>query len=112
MKLIHLDQVPITQVSHNAKIARKRYLGNDEIQNITNFSMAIFPPGEIANEHSHPDMVEVFYVLSGQATMTVDGVCHKLSKGSCIKIDCNEQHELKNVGDHDLEVLYFGTLVQ
>ena len=110
MKLTSLSETPETDVSHNAAIKRKRMIEFGEVAHLTNFSKATFPPGEIAWAHSHDDMVEVFFVLSGEATMVVNDEPYALTQGSCIKIDCGESHELQNTGSTPLEVLYFGVI--
>lgn len=60
--------------------------------------------------HSHIDMTEVFYIESGCGEIEVDERCIALPQGSCITIEPGERHELRNVGDGDMAVVYFGIL--
>ena len=108
MKICSLANIEETTVSHNPKIKKQVLISNGQINTITNFSRAVFPPGEIANTHSHSDMTEVFYIESGQGIISVNDEEFKISPGVCITIEPNEAHELKNTGLSDLTILYFG----
>lgn len=108
MKLTKLENIDYTEVSHNASIKKKVLVKNGLIPHLTNFSIATFPPGEVANEHSHEDMTEVFFIQSGLAEMYIEGEVIELTEGSCITVEPNEKHELRNVGLNDLVVMYFG----
>lgn len=108
MKINSLESTPQTSVSHNPAIKKKLLIAKGEIEHVTNFSQATFPPGEIANIHSHPDMTEVFFVQSGTGTITVNGDRINLEQGVCITIEPNDSHELNNTGSIELVVLYFG----
>lgn len=99
-------------VSHNAKIRKHVLIGNDEVANVTNFSEAVFPPGEVAGAHCHSDMVEVFYIKSGKGVIVVDGKSIDLEEGMCVTVEVNETHELKNTGVANLTVMYFGIIVR
>ena len=112
MKLTTLTQTPITTVSHNARIQKQALITYGELPPLTNFSQATFPPGEIAHAHQHSDMLEVFFIQSGHAAMTVDGIEYDLPAGSCISIEPGETHELRNASTCDeLLVTYFGIQV-
>ena len=103
----HADQV---EVSHNPSIKKNVLVANGEIDHISNFSRAVFPPNEVAYSHSHGDMTEVFYIESGWGLITVNENSYPLSKGMCVTVEPTETHELKNVGSTDLVVLYFGVV--
>lgn len=109
MKLTTLAQTPITKVSHNARITKQALINYGEFPPLTNFSQACFPPGEIAFAHHHTDMLEVFFIQSGNAAITVDGVDYALPAGSCISIEPGETHELRNASlTEAMVVTYFG----
>ncbi|MGB3917997.1 cupin domain-containing protein [Thiothrix litoralis] len=112
MKLTTLTQTPITTVSHNARIQKQALITYGEFPPLTNFSQATFPPGEIAHAHQHSDMLEVFFIQSGHAAMTVDGIEYDLPAGSCISIEPGETHELRNASATEaMLVTYFGVQV-
>lgn len=109
MKLTTLTQTPVTTVSHNARITKQALINYGEFPPLTNFSQARFPPGEIAHAHHHSDMLEVFFIQSGTAAITVDGIEYPLPAGSCITIEPGETHELRNASATDeMVVSYFG----
>jgi quercetin dioxygenase-like cupin family protein len=111
MKITALDQLPDAAVSHNPAIKKRVMLGRDDLPHLTNFSQACFAPGQVAPGHSHADMAEVFFVESGQGTITVDGQPYPLSPGTCIAIEPHEHHEVANTGSEDLLLTYFGLRV-
>ena len=85
---------------------------DDAFAPLTNFSQACFPPGTTAPVHRHADMVEIFLVQSGTACMTVEGIEHTLTAGSCIVIEPGEDHELSNASTTEaMVVIYCGFVV-
>ncbi|NRB39996.1 MAG: cupin domain-containing protein [Pseudomonadales bacterium] len=110
MILRQLNSIPKTQVSHNPNISRQQILAMGEINNLCNFSQAIFPPGEIANGHRHDDMNEVFLITQGHGEIQINNDTIALSTGSCICVQAGEYHELRNTGSEDLHVTYFAIL--
>ena len=108
MKVSSTDSVPQLKVSHNPKIKKHLMVSNGEIPHVTNFSQAIFPPGETANAHTHSEMTEVFFVESGQGCIRVNEKVIDMKAGTCVVVEPNESHELKNTGSEDMVVMYFG----
>jgi len=108
MKILSLSQAKTTEVSHNPRILKQQLLHEGELGPITNLARAVFPPGEIAGEHSHPDMGEVFMVESGQGEIAINGEVYPIGAGSCVVVDANERHEIRNTGQAELLVIYFG----
>jgi len=110
MKISALKNIEKTQVSHNPNIKKQLLISNGEIKNITHFSQTVFPPGETAPAHSHSDMTEVFFIQSGQGSILVDQKLIPLEQGMCITVEPGEVHELKNTGETELHVTYFGVI--
>jgi mannose-6-phosphate isomerase-like protein (cupin superfamily) len=108
VKIIRQEDLVKTQVSHNANIGKTVFIQPGEIPNIVYFSQATFPPGEVALEHSHVDMTEVFYIQFGEGAMRVDDKVLPLNTGDCITVAPGEKHELVNMGVDDMIVTYFG----
>ncbi|GAV19161.1 cupin domain protein [Mariprofundus micogutta] len=108
MKLVNLSEIKPEGLSHDADIMKRVLLGESELPGSVRLSHAVFKPGQKASAHKHTDLYEVFYLLGGTGVITVDGVSQPLEKGSCIRIDSNEEHELVNNGDEEMTVLYFG----
>ena len=112
MKVSSIDSTSQLDVSHNPKLKKHELLSRGDVEQVTVFSRAIFPPGETADAHSHADMTEVFYVESGQGVICVNDEPIILKAGTCVVAEPNESHELENTGLTDMVVLYFGIRTQ
>jgi mannose-6-phosphate isomerase-like protein (cupin superfamily) len=110
MKLIKINELPETGVSHNSKIRKRVLVGNGEIKGVTNFSRAVFPPGEKAGSHLHNDMAEVFTCESGCGEIRIDDVGYVFAAGTTVVVEPGEVHEIINSGSTELIVSYFGML--
>lgn len=108
MKISSLHSTEECEVSHNPKIKKHVLVQNGEIENITNLSEATFPPGETAYAHSHRDMTEIFFIKSGNGSISVNDRTILLHEGMCVTIEPNEVHELINTGVTDMVVMCFG----
>ncbi|MDF7801264.1 cupin domain-containing protein [Pontiellaceae bacterium B1224] len=110
MKLIKVNELPDTGVSHNSRIRKKVLVGNGELKGITNYSRATFPPGEKAAAHLHEDMAEVFTCESGCGEIRINDVGYVFAPGTTVMVEAGEVHEIINSGSSDLVVSYFGVL--
>lgn len=108
MKVTSLASLPIEAVSHNPAIQKQVMLRRGELPHLTNFSQARFAPGQVAAAHDHADMVEVFFVASGQGTIYVNDQPQPLMPGTCVVVEPGETHEVINDGDGELVLTYFG----
>ena len=57
----------------------------------------------------HTGYDEVYYVLSGQATLTLAGKAHRLRPGSVVVIPAGTSHALEVDAGQELEFVIFGT---
>lgn len=108
MKLIKVNDVPETPVSHNAKIRKKILVENGLVKGLTNYSRAVFPPGEKAGSHLHNDMAEVFTCESGLGEIRINDVGYVFSPGTTVVVEPGDVHEIINSGTTDLIITYFG----
>ena len=108
MKKVRLEELEVVPVTHNPEIGKQVMLGGDAAPGLTNFSQAVFAPGQVAPGHAHGDMCEVFFVRAGRAVISVDETRHELSTGDCVLVESGERHEVSNPFDEELELLYFG----
>ena len=108
MKIVSLTELQDQQVSHNPSIKKRVMIAPGELGGLTNFSQAVFPIGEIAPVHQHENMGEVFFVQSGEGEIRRDGKSFKLLPGVCALVEAHEEHELKNTGNEELVITYFG----
>jgi quercetin dioxygenase-like cupin family protein len=63
-----------------------------------------WPPGWVAQVHSHDDADEVFAFLQGTCEITVAGETRILRAGEFVFVPAEAQHTLRNIGDDDLIV--------
>lgn len=65
------------------------------------------PPGETIPEHTEveSDQEEVFIVLSGEATMVIDGEDHPARAGTFVRLDPEPLRTVVNRSDADATVL-------
>jgi mannose-6-phosphate isomerase-like protein (cupin superfamily) len=63
------------------------------------------PPGAAETMHRHAQARQFFYVLSGAATLEVEGVPHRLLAGSGLHVPPGTAHQLRNEDDADLRFL-------
>ena len=108
MKHTHLSTLPSEPVSHNPEIQKQIMIRSGVIPNLTNFSTAIFKPGQETTVHHHEDMYEVFFVSKGEGIININGEDYKLDSGACFVIEPKDDHLLKNTGEEDLHLIYFG----
>lgn len=108
MKIRSLDNLPDEPNTHNPKITKKVLIKKGIVPKLTNFTQAIFPPGEIAPGHSHQDMFEIFFIEKGQGKIKINGMLHDLKEGDCVVVELEEVHELINSGAEELLVTYLG----
>lgn len=108
MKLISLDELPETGVSHNPEIRKRTMLARGDVPHLTNFARSVLLPGQVASAHSHAGMHEVFFVASGDGLIHIDGAPHRLAPGTCVAVEPGERHEITNDGPAPLVLLYFG----
>ena len=59
--------------------------------------------------HFHRAYHEVYYILSGTGTLTMDTHVHKLRPGAVVNIPAGTVHALESDGDAPLEFIIFGT---
>lgn len=53
-------------------------------------------PGCMIREHTHDQNEEVIYVLEGQGTARIEGVDHRIERGSCVYVAVGEKHHFLN----------------
>lgn len=69
------------------------------------FGTATLESGDWLSPHRHTQ-AEIYYILSGSGTMTIDGVRHEVATGTGIFIPGNAEHGILNDGPAPLKFLY------
>jgi mannose-6-phosphate isomerase-like protein (cupin superfamily) len=67
--------------------------------------ISIVQPNNSSNLHSHDDMEEIFYIVSGRGRIRIDDEEEDIEPGSCIYIPTGASHQLINNGNEILEVV-------
>jgi mannose-6-phosphate isomerase-like protein (cupin superfamily) len=108
MKIVSLATLPKTTTSHNSAGEKRNMIPPGKIPTLAQFSQVSFRPDEIATEHKHDDMYEVFFVENGVGAIKINGKQYPLEKGTCVTVEPRELHEVTNTGSEDLVLTYFG----
>lgn len=66
---------------------------------------ASLPPGAVSGEHRHTRTEEVYFLLSGEGELVVDGIAHPVGPGSLLLTGIGTVHGLRNTGTTDLDWL-------
>ena len=74
-------------------------------QNDITMGVVRIQKGESLEPHRHAQP-ETYFTLSGRGTVTMDGVVHEVDAGRMLFIPGNTQHQINNVEDEDLLILY------
>jgi len=62
-------------------------------------------PGGWLGHHRHRP-AEIYYVLGGEGTLTIDGEDHAVTAGTAAYIPGNSEHGIRNTGDGPLRFFY------
>lgn len=66
------------------------------------------PPGGVEGMHAHPEddpLEELYLVVDGQATMSVDGESYHLGPGDSVLAPVGSQHDVRNTGTGPLKLV-------
>ena len=104
-------------IEHDADIAKararhaqrrrpdRRLLVLQEVPNLKLvFRKRAFKPGSGVGLHVQKED-EIYYVLSGRGTMTLDGKTVDITPGTAVLTRTGSSHSLKQVGDEDLVIM-------
>lgn len=96
--------------SHDGKGRVKNALLYGDADFSTNLRFVIYtelPPGTSIGYHKHGNDEEVYILLEGRGTMTIDGEAHEVSAGDVILNKPYGSHGLENTSDDILKLLVF-----
>jgi uncharacterized cupin superfamily protein len=71
-------------------------------------NLIVLQPGERGRIHAHERQEEVYLVLEGQLTLSVEGEEHVLSQGELVRVAPPVRRQLINVGSERLALLALG----
>jgi len=107
----HLDALewkswPADQIATRGKAQWKELLGSASgCENDMTMGVVRLRQGESLEPHRHAQP-ETYFTLSGQGTVTIDDVEHRVEPGRMLFIPGNAQHQINNVDAEDLMILY------
>lgn len=107
----HLDDFewerwPADQVAARGKAQWKELLGSGSgCQNDMTVGVVRLQKGESLEPHRH-SQPETYYTLSGRGTVTIEDIVHNVEPGRLLFIPGNAQHQINNVDEEDLMILY------
>ena len=104
-------------IEHDAEIARNepgthngggQTVGYSFFSKVPNLKLVFrkraFKPGSGVGLHEQKED-EIYYVLSGKGTMTLDGKTVEIAPGTAVLTRTGSTHSLKQAGDEDLVIL-------
>ena len=112
MKLVDVESVDAGSVSHDPGIIRRILLGEEQLPGSVRLSHALLAPGQRVTPHRHDQLFEIFYLISGDGVLSVEGNDTPIHAGSCFVIEPGEEHALMNSGEMDMTLLYFGLFAE
>ena len=71
-------------------------------------NLIVLQPGERGRIHAHERQEEVYLVLEGQLTLSVEGEEHGLSQGELVRVAPSVRRQLINAGSERLALLALG----
>lgn len=78
------------------------------MKTITYVSLAHLQPSLTYENHQHLDHEEIYYIIKGKGSITVDGKTARFKDGDAIYIPVNAFHSITNDGEEMVEFLAFG----
>jgi mannose-6-phosphate isomerase-like protein (cupin superfamily) len=82
---------------------------------LTNWSYVdhlILPSGTSEGRHRHTGVEEVYYVMSGNGVVQINGKTAPVTKGDVVPVLLREIHSFRNNGSEDLELMIIGVATQ
>jgi mannose-6-phosphate isomerase-like protein (cupin superfamily) len=66
---------------------------------------ATLPVGAATQAHYHPQTEEIYYILSGEGIMVIEGDRRQVTVGDAIGILAGQRHQIRNTGNANLVFL-------
>ena len=97
---------PDEDVAERGLVYWKNLLGGDltDSEALT-MGIAKIPPSEALHEHRH-QQAEIYLVLEGTGSISIEGKTRPVAAGSAVFIPGNALHSIANTGASDLRVAY------
>ena len=103
-KNVHRDQISSWQLLGPKWYYDKWGLGNLESDKLS-VSVDTYKPGGGSEPHAHPDWEQSLYIVTGRASVTVEGQTHELDQGNMALFPAGVEHHFTNLSEENLTVL-------
>ena len=76
-----------------------------ELPELEAFELRFGPEFEGVDPHTHPDHVDSFYVLAGEAEFVIEGEVFRAGPGTFVAVPVGVEHGFRVAGDSELVLL-------
>jgi mannose-6-phosphate isomerase-like protein (cupin superfamily) len=104
MNVINRDGVEVVEGGPGEVVRELAGLGQGNAQRLSLAEVTIMPDGQ-SRKHYHHELEEAYYLLKGQAQMTLDEETRTAGPGDTIVIAPGARHRIVNTGDSDLVMI-------
>jgi mannose-6-phosphate isomerase-like protein (cupin superfamily) len=104
MNVVKRDKVPVVQGGPGEIVRELAGLAPANAQHLSLAEVSIAPDGG-AREHYHLQMEEVYYLLKGQAQLTINDDTRIVKPGDAIVIPPGARHKIVNIGASDVVMI-------
>lgn len=104
MHIHNIHRVPAFKTKDGSEIRELLAYRNSAIAK-QSLAEARLPPGGRTTPHYHPQTEEIYYILEGQARMTIGDETAEVGPGDAIAIPPGAVHTITNDGDITLKFL-------
>ena len=114
MNIIRGDTIPNVPASHedptDPGVLKKILLKHDDIPNgqIQMINWSTLLSGKTFQNHYHEAMDEIFILLDGSVTITIDGETEKLVAGDAVVVPLTCHHTMTNMGKNPVHYIAIG----
>ncbi len=114
MRIVRAESQPFVPASHERPdrpgVWKRVLATHDQMLQgrVQMINWARLPVGSSFQLHYHEDMEETFIIISGNASMTVQGEKMDLQRGDMVVVSPREQHLMTNTGTTEVEYLVLG----
>lgn len=114
MKIVRFNDLTFVPANHedpkDPGVLKKVLFKHDEMiqGRVQMINWALLPVGKSFRKHYHDNMEEIFVIVHGLVTMTIEDEEETLQKGDSVLIPIGKVHQLKNSGSEDVEYIVIG----
>lgn len=104
MNVVNRDKVPVVEGGPGELVRELAGLARANTRRLSLAQVSIAPNGG-SREHYHLQMEEVYYLLKGQARLTINDETRTVEPGDTIVIPPGARHKIVNIGTSDVVMI-------